>query len=229
MRVEPSIINPIATQIAIGNGLQATAFTNQAISTTILAEDGETIVIGGLISKSNTRNENKIPFFGDLPYLGALFRYRTQSQAKSELVLIITPHIIRCPADNERISVDRLKLLDLNMKDVEKTYGKDYLLNPEMGPPKRSIVPAAQGFGSPRHTDPLIYPVPPDYGMPQQYPPNQTLPQPQPQSTTPQQPQSTVPPGGGVTQSIPQGNGPLVVEPQPAVTPANVPAGLLRQ
>jgi len=201
MRVQPSIINPIATQISIGNGLMATAFTNQAISTTILADDGETVVIGGLISKQNTRTENKIPFFGDIPFLGALFRYRTQQQAKNELIVILTPRIIRCPADFERWSLDRLKLMDMNMKDVEKVNGKDYLLNPEVGPPKPPLEMLMPGGVIPNHQVP-----------PSQIPPMQMLPQPQPAG-----------PKGATGQNGPPANGPSISDAPPPLPLQRVP------
>ena len=45
------------------------------------AEDGETVLLGGLIARTSNKNENKVPWFGDLPHLGWLFRYRTQATA----------------------------------------------------------------------------------------------------------------------------------------------------
>jgi len=125
MRVEPSVIQPLDTQVPLGNGLFATAFSNQVVQTTVLAEDGETVVIGGLITKNSTRQENKIPFFGDLPYVGAAFRYRTQAMEKRELIIVLTPRIIRTPEDADRFAIDRFKQMDWNLKDVEKAYGKE--------------------------------------------------------------------------------------------------------
>src|SRR4029450_5449368 len=80
MRVAPSIIAPQDTLIALGNGQFATAFSQQAGETTVSVMDGETIALGGLIPKTNSRNENKVPWLGALPYCGALFRFRTQVQ-----------------------------------------------------------------------------------------------------------------------------------------------------
>ncbi len=68
------------TLVSLGNGLFATAFDQQAVTTTVSVMDGETIVLGGLISKTNQRQENKVPWLGDLPYIGTAFRYRTQTQ-----------------------------------------------------------------------------------------------------------------------------------------------------
>jgi type II secretory pathway component GspD/PulD (secretin) len=152
MRVEPSIIQPLDTQINLGNGLFATAFSNQTVQTTVLADDGETVVIGGLISKQSTKNENKIPFFGDLPYVGALFRYRTQAQEKREVIVVLTPRIIRAPEDADRYALDRMKLMDWDLKGIEKTYGRENmdLILPKGGNGDPSAAcPAPDGVGAP--------------------------------------------------------------------------------
>jgi hypothetical protein len=130
------------------------------VSTTILADDGETVVIGGLINKQNTRQENKIPWFGDIPYVGALFRYRTQTQQKTELIVVLTPRIIRCAADADRFSLQRINETNLDFKDVEKVYGKNWMLTPVQGPPSphdhgRSVAPPP-----PMSPAPLPAPIP---------------------------------------------------------------------
>ena len=102
MRVEPSIVAPQDTLVALGNGQFATAFSQQAVQTTVSVMDGETVVLGGLITKTDNRQENKVPWLGDLPYFGALFRYRTQTQEQRELIVILTPAVIRNCADSER-------------------------------------------------------------------------------------------------------------------------------
>ena len=56
---------------------------------------GETVAIGGMIQKRDQKGENKVPWLGDLPYIGAAFRYRTQVKSKTELLIIMTPHIVR--------------------------------------------------------------------------------------------------------------------------------------
>ena len=57
-------------------------------------KDGETLMIGGLIQESEQKNVNKIPFLGDLPVVGSLFRSTSTSKTKSELVIMITPKIL---------------------------------------------------------------------------------------------------------------------------------------
>jgi type II secretory pathway component GspD/PulD (secretin) len=63
-------------------------------STTLTVKDGETIAIAGLISNQTSKNQSKVPFFGDIPLLGWFFRYEGSQKAKSEVVFLMTPRVI---------------------------------------------------------------------------------------------------------------------------------------
>src|SRR5262249_26412463 len=76
MRVTPSVSSVAPNQENLGNGILSPIFNVQQVDTTVQASDGETVAIGGLITKNENKTENKIPVLGDLPFLGALFRYR---------------------------------------------------------------------------------------------------------------------------------------------------------
>lgn len=71
--------------------------------TTVSAATGQTIVIGGLITSGNTSFTRKVPWLGDLPAVGRLFRYDGVSNSRKELLIILTPHIIRNEADADYI------------------------------------------------------------------------------------------------------------------------------
>ncbi|MDY0061619.1 MAG: type IV pilus secretin PilQ [Myxococcota bacterium] len=62
--------------------------------TTMMIRDGDTTVIGGIFTKESSRNEKKVPFFGDIPILGALFRFHAEGEERSELLIFITPRIV---------------------------------------------------------------------------------------------------------------------------------------
>jgi type II secretory pathway component GspD/PulD (secretin) len=64
------------------------------VSTTMLVRDGETIAIGGLIDKHKERTRTQVPFLGDIPYLGLLFGYNSWVNHRTEIVILITPHIV---------------------------------------------------------------------------------------------------------------------------------------
>ncbi len=69
----------------------------------VLVNDGETVVIGGVFSNTQTKTTDKVPFLGDVPYLGRLFRSDTVSEAKTELLVFLTPRIM----NNQAIAVSR--------------------------------------------------------------------------------------------------------------------------
>jgi type II secretory pathway component GspD/PulD (secretin) len=64
-------------------------------STIVRVKDGNTVVMGGLIQTEKAKNENKIPILGDIPIIGFLFRGTFKFNQKKELVIFVTPHIVR--------------------------------------------------------------------------------------------------------------------------------------
>jgi type II secretion system protein D len=173
MRVIPEVSKVSATQVPLGNGNTATAFDTQHVETTVFAQDGQTVAIGGLITKRDERNENKVPWLGDLPYVGALFRYRTQVKSKTELMVIMTPHIVRTREDADRILAIESRRMDWcvgNVVKIHGTTGLEPILSPLPGehpvgipdiPPASSLLPdIVPGEPEPRETLPAPRGVP---------------------------------------------------------------------
>jgi type IV pilus assembly protein PilQ len=71
------------------------AITRNKAQTSVLLSDGETTVIGGIFIVEDSKNRNGIPFLMDIPYLGRFFRYEKVEQEKKELLVFLTPKIIR--------------------------------------------------------------------------------------------------------------------------------------
>jgi type II secretion system protein D len=134
MRITPEVSSIASTSISLGNGTTATSFNTQTVDTTVAAMDGETIVLGGMISKIDTKHENKVPWLGDLPYLGTLFRFRTQDKAKIELIIIMTPHVIRSRWDADRVLAEHARRMDWVLPDVLKIQGPSGM-EPVLPPP----------------------------------------------------------------------------------------------
>lgn len=87
------------------------ALSNRKIENTVVVNDGETVAIGGLIDESYTETERGVPFLRDIPYLGWLFKTKTESLRKTNLLIFLTPHIIRNADDLERETIrKRLEL-----------------------------------------------------------------------------------------------------------------------
>lgn len=91
---EPDYGNSVAGQPAI---------SKNEVNAKVLVSDAETIVIGGVFSNSQGKTVQKVPFLGDLPFLGRLFRQDVVSDSKSELLIFLTPRIM----DTQAISVSR--------------------------------------------------------------------------------------------------------------------------
>lgn len=86
-----------------GDTYGTVSYVERAATTTLTVKDEESIVIGGLVRSRNARSETKVPILGDIPVLGALFRTTRDQMERSNLVLVLTPHIIRDEADRRRI------------------------------------------------------------------------------------------------------------------------------
>ncbi|MBT8489008.1 MAG: AMIN domain-containing protein [Gemmatimonadetes bacterium] len=70
-------------------------FRTQRVETRVLVEDGETVVMGGLTQSERTESLAGIPLLKDLPIIGALFRTRRQQEIQRDLIILVTPHIVR--------------------------------------------------------------------------------------------------------------------------------------
>jgi type IV pilus assembly protein PilQ len=64
------------------------------INTNVLVDNGETVVLGGIFEQENSTKQTKVPFLGDIPYLGRLFRKDVKSDNKRELLIFVTPRIV---------------------------------------------------------------------------------------------------------------------------------------
>ncbi len=65
------------------------------IETTVLVDNGETVVLGGVFERTKTTGTEKVPFFGDIPYLGVLFRRNEEKDENKELLIFVTPKILK--------------------------------------------------------------------------------------------------------------------------------------
>ncbi|HIJ95343.1 MAG TPA: type II secretion system secretin GspD [Desulfuromonadales bacterium] len=73
--------------------------TKRSTKTSIVVKDKETVVIGGLIQDTEDENIQKVPFLGDIPGLGWLFKTKNKSRKKTNLMILLTPHIVKDAAD----------------------------------------------------------------------------------------------------------------------------------
>jgi len=83
-------------QIVIpGVGASAPPINKQEVETRIMVDNGETIVLGGVYERTKAKSVTRVPFFADIPLIGILFRNKSESDDKSELLIFVTPKIIK--------------------------------------------------------------------------------------------------------------------------------------
>jgi pilus assembly protein CpaC len=76
------------------SGSTIPAVTSRKAQTDVTVADHETLVIGGLTTETEQKNMTKVPFLGDIPVLGSLFRYNNNSKQRTTVVLVMTPRIL---------------------------------------------------------------------------------------------------------------------------------------
>ncbi|MEP7099794.1 MAG: type II secretion system secretin GspD [Burkholderiales bacterium] len=100
---ESSSIGSVAT----GTTGAGPTTNKRSIESTVVVDDGQIIVLGGLIEDTVTVDQSKVPLLGDIPYLGALFRSESRSRKKTNLMVFLRPVVMRDQAATDRISLDR--------------------------------------------------------------------------------------------------------------------------
>jgi general secretion pathway protein D len=92
MDIEQEVSDVSSTSVT---GASDITTNKRSIKTTVLVEDGQTLVLGGLIDDQISDTHDKVPFLGDVPLLGSLFRYRTTTKSKRNLMVFLHPTILR--------------------------------------------------------------------------------------------------------------------------------------
>lgn len=100
---EISSINPTFT-IPISADVSAPVIDVRSADTVAVTPDGQTVVIGGLMANTQSKADSKIPFLGDIPILGNLFKRQQRSGSKTELLIFLTPHIVPAPTELAALS-----------------------------------------------------------------------------------------------------------------------------
>jgi type II secretion system protein D len=114
MTIMPEISNLSARTTQISEDFESPIITRRTADTTVTVHDGQTIVIGGLISDRFEKRDRMVPFLGELPFIGPLFRSNSEETAKTELLIVLTPHVIESPTNFDRVDfitdreIDRL-------------------------------------------------------------------------------------------------------------------------
>ncbi len=104
----------------------------RALESTVLVNDGQIVVIGGLLEDSVTDGQQKVPLLGDVPVLGGLFRYNTREHAKTNLMLFLRPVVLRNAQSADSIAGERYSYI---LGEQRKSAPASSVMLPDMEPP----------------------------------------------------------------------------------------------
>ena len=120
LRIKPQITEGSAIKMEIFQEVSNVALRGEArdivtntrsLSTTIVAENNQMVVLGGLIQDDVSNNVQKVPLLGDVPILGQLFRYKNRTRKKTNLLVFLRPQVIRGPKDMDEPTRDKYEYL----------------------------------------------------------------------------------------------------------------------
>lgn len=109
--------------------LGAIPITKRTAKTTVVVDDQQTVVIGGLMRDTKEKGAEKVPVLGDLPILGFLFRNSSERMRKTNLLLILTPHVVRDQGDLRAI-------FKRKMQERQEFLDRYFVFNAEWEPPR---------------------------------------------------------------------------------------------
>jgi general secretion pathway protein D len=162
--IKMSIYQETSDVVSGTEKLPAGVTTNmRVIENTVIADDGQIIVIGGLIRDDTGGTEEKVRGLGDIPILGNLFKYRTRTRKKTNLMVFLRPVIVRSKEDSNAISTDRYDYM--RSAGAAAALPKDSIVMPDYGSP---VLPQLNNGQPPAGSSmakvpprPILAPVPP--------------------------------------------------------------------
>ena len=154
----------LSDKVAPGTSNAGPSTNKRSIESNVVVDDGQIIVLGGLIEDRYSENKSKIPLLGDLPYVGALFRSESRSKTRTNLMVFLRPVVMRDAETANKLSLDRYDLIRAQQKDAQPAPSMMLQINESpVLPPSRNVatpeVPLNVAPSSPGATRPVLPPA----------------------------------------------------------------------
>lgn len=107
------------------DGIDSPTFTTREAETTVVVNSGETIIIGGIIFETVNEDEEGVPYLMNVPVLGRLFRSDSTTRRRTELIILITPFVVRDRDEARSVTEEFRRRVDRVLEDVELTDNRD--------------------------------------------------------------------------------------------------------
>lgn len=184
----------LSSQVAPGTVNAGPTTDKRAIESTVIVDDGQIIVLGGLIEDKFQDIKSKVPLLGDIPFIGALFRSESRQKTRTNLMVFLRPIVMRDADTANKLSLDRYDLIRAQQRDSQPANSWVMPINesPVVPPLPRladtdrplSVTPASPARGVAPSTLPNTPPTPNVTGVPNPTPP-EAVPAPVPAASAP--------------------------------------------
>nr|WP_042862164.1 type II secretion system secretin GspD [Dickeya sp. NCPPB 3274] len=121
-------VSSVADSNSSTNSSLGVTFNTRTVNNAVMVTNGETVVVGGLLDKTAVETNNKVPLLGDIPWLGSLFRSKSQTVSKRNLMLFLRPTIIRDPRQFQEASINKYRSFN-NEQQQQRGEGNGVLDN----------------------------------------------------------------------------------------------------
>jgi len=140
----------LSSQVAPGTSNAGPSTNKRSIESNVVVDDGQILVLGGLIEDRYTDNRSQVPLLGDIPYLGALFRSESRTKTRTNLMVFLRPVVMRDAATANKLSLDRYELIRSFQKDQQPPKSALVPINdPPVIPPLRRVEEGAADLSAP--------------------------------------------------------------------------------
>ncbi|HEY7090207.1 MAG TPA: secretin N-terminal domain-containing protein, partial [Tepidisphaeraceae bacterium] len=170
MDVAPEISALTGTTVPISSNVSAPVIAKRSAQSRVGVQNGQTIVIGGLMEDRKTETINKVPIIGDVPFVGELFKRSQKDKTKTELLIFLTPHVASNPLMLQQMSAEEVQTTKLTPQAVEQGQFEQQQQGMRAGQTPATTEPAPDGAlvpheqQEPTDTSPPPQPRPPRYG-----------------------------------------------------------------
>jgi general secretion pathway protein D len=127
MDVSPEISTLTSETVPITDTVNARVIAKRSASTRVVVASGKTVAIGGLMEDQFTESVSKVPLLGDIPLLGALFRRTVREKSKTELLIFLTPTVVRSMADLQNTTTAERRSAELVPKAFQDVNTDKYI------------------------------------------------------------------------------------------------------
>ena len=127
MDLSPEISTLTGDTVPISAGVEAPVFAKRSAETRVVVPNARTVVIGGLMEDNKTETTRKVPLLGDIPFLGAAFRRKIETTAKTELLIFLTPYVVNAASELLELSASEQRKSELAPQVFTQRMMEKYL------------------------------------------------------------------------------------------------------